>query len=79
MTVFPTLANLALGGTMSDMVTTSKTDLARASIALAVLFGLGWTTDWLSRRHSHFATIFEKEPQVLVFKVDLLKKGSEQE
>lgn len=60
---------------MSDIVTTSKTDLARGLIALAVIFGFEWTTDWLSSRHSHFATLFEKEPQVLVFRGRIIEKA----
>lgn len=53
---------------MSRIITQPELNLTRGLISLAVIFGFEFITDWLSARHWKLAKLFEKEPQLLVFR-----------
>lgn len=74
MTVFSVLVNLTLGSTMSRAITQPDLNLTRGLISIAVIFAFEYITDWISARHSVLAKLFEKEPEILVFRGEIQRK-----
>lgn len=71
MTMFSMLVNLTLGSTMSRAITQPDLNLTRGLISIAVIFSFEYITDWMSARHSGLAKLFEKEPEILVFRGEI--------
>lgn len=75
MTLFSVLLNLTLGSTMSRIITQPDLNLVRGLISIIVIFSFEYITDWISARHSILAKLFEKEPEILLFRGEIHKSS----
>lgn len=71
LTVFGVLVTLTLGSTLSRIITQPDLNLTRGLIALAVILGFEYITDWLNARHAAFHRLFVKDPELLVFRGEI--------
>lgn len=56
---------------MSRAITQPDLNLTRGLISIAVILRFEYVTDWISARHSILAKLFEKEPEILVFRGEI--------